>query len=33
MNTFMETIHHIFVVSMTKTLIINFIVIVMSWVA
>jgi len=33
MNTFLKTIHHILVVSMIKTLIIDFIVIVISWVA
>jgi len=32
MDTFLETIHHILVVSMMKTLVLNFIVIVISWI-
>jgi len=32
-DTFLETIHHILVVSMMKTLVMDFTVIVMSWVA
>jgi len=33
MDTFLETIHHILVVSMIKTLVLDYTVIVISWVA